>query len=107
MREWTARRCSRPAIGALNKQAIAKGVHLWYGKSILGVHARATAEDAPLRPGKFHTKEKPAMNLKLSENLRRLRRERGMPPNEQADRLGVSYLAVSRWENESSYPDIE
>ncbi len=47
------------------------------------------------------------MNLKLAENIRRLRQEHGMTQNELADRLGVSYQAVSRWENRSSYPDIE
>ncbi len=47
------------------------------------------------------------MTLKLAETIRRLRRDRGMTQNELADRLGVSYQAVSRWENESSYPDIE
>ncbi len=47
------------------------------------------------------------MNLKLAETIRRLRKERGMTQNELADRLGVSYQAVSRWENESSYPDIK
>ncbi len=47
------------------------------------------------------------MTLKLAETIRRLRRDHGMTQNELADRLGVSYQAVSRWENESSYPDIE
>ncbi len=47
------------------------------------------------------------MTLKIAETIRRLRRDRGMTQNELADRLGVSYQAVSRWENESSYPDIE
>lgn len=47
------------------------------------------------------------MNLQIAENLRRLRQERNMTQAELADRLGVSYQAVSRWENKSSYPDIE
>ncbi len=47
------------------------------------------------------------MTLKIAETIRRLRREHNMTQNELADRLGVSYQAVSRWENESSYPDIE
>ncbi len=47
------------------------------------------------------------MTLKIAETIRRLRRDHGMTQNELADRLGVSYQAVSRWENESSYPDIE
>ncbi len=47
------------------------------------------------------------MNLQIAENLRRLRREKNMTQAELAERLGVSYQAVSRWENKSSYPDIE
>ncbi len=47
------------------------------------------------------------MNLQIAENLRRLRQERNMTQSELADQLGVSYQAVSRWENKSSYPDIE
>ncbi len=47
------------------------------------------------------------MNLQIAENLRRLRQERNMTQAELAERLGVSYQAVSRWENKGSYPDIE
>ncbi len=47
------------------------------------------------------------MNLQIAENLRRLRQEQGLTQATLAERLGVSYQAVSRWENKSSYPDIE
>ncbi len=47
------------------------------------------------------------MNLQIAENLRRLRQEQGLTQAMLAERLGVSYQAVSRWENKSSYPDIE
>ncbi len=47
------------------------------------------------------------MTLKLAENLHRLRREHAMTQSELADRLGVSYQAVGRRENENASPDIE
>ena len=47
------------------------------------------------------------MNLRIAENIRRLRQEQNLTQVQLADRLGVSYQAVSRWENETTYPDIE
>lgn len=47
------------------------------------------------------------MNLRIAENIRRLRQEHNLTQVQLADRLGVSYQAVSRWENETTYPDIE
>ncbi len=47
------------------------------------------------------------MNLNLSETIKRLRREKEWTQEELATSLGVSFQAVSRWENAQSYPDIE
>ena len=47
------------------------------------------------------------MKLNISESIRRLRREADMTQEEVAAALGVTYQAVSRWENGQSYPDIE
>ncbi len=47
------------------------------------------------------------MKLKIGENIRRLRRAAGMSQEECATRVGVSGQAVSRWETEAAYPDIE
>ncbi len=47
------------------------------------------------------------MKLKLGENLRRLRKERELTQEQFADALGVSFQAVSRWENGTAYPDME
>lgn len=47
------------------------------------------------------------MKLNLGENLRGLRRASGMTQEQLADRMGVSYQAVSRWENGTTYPDLE
>ncbi|MGN7385238.1 helix-turn-helix transcriptional regulator [Paenibacillus sp. SAFN-117] len=42
----------------------------------------------------------------LSEQISKLRRQRGMTQEQLANRLGVSYQAVSKWENEQSCPEI-
>ena len=34
-------------------------------------------------------------------------KERGMTQKQFAEKLGVSYQSVSRWENEETYPDME
>lgn len=47
------------------------------------------------------------MNLKLGENIRNLRLQHKLTQEQLADRLGVSYQSVSRWENAVTYPDIE
>ena len=47
------------------------------------------------------------MNLRIAENIKRLRQESQLTQAQLAERLGVSYQAVSRWENETTYPDIE
>lgn len=47
------------------------------------------------------------MNLKLGEHIRNLRLQHKLTQEQLADRLGVSYQSVSRWENGVTYPDIE
>lgn len=47
------------------------------------------------------------MKLEIGKNIRKRRREADMTQEELAERLGVSYQAVSRWENGTTYPDIE
>lgn len=44
--------------------------------------------------------------MKLSDNIRRLRLERGMTQTALAESLGVSDRAVSRWERNVSAPDV-
>ena len=46
-------------------------------------------------------------NLKIGEKIKAKRRERGLTQEELAGALGVSKAAVSKWENDESYPDIE
>lgn len=47
------------------------------------------------------------MKLTIGENIRTLRRTKDMTQEQLADRLGVTYQSVSRWENSQVYPDIE
>lgn len=47
------------------------------------------------------------MKLILGEKLRTLRKSADMTQEQLADILGMSYQAVSRWENGTTYPDLE
>ena len=47
------------------------------------------------------------MKLNIGENIRRLRRSADMTQEQLADKLGVAYQSVSRWENGTTYPDME
>ena len=47
------------------------------------------------------------MGLILGENLKSLRKEKGISQETLAEYLGISVQAVSKWENNLSYPDIE
>ena len=47
------------------------------------------------------------MKLNIGDNIRRLRRAADMTQEQLADKLGVSYQSVSRWENGTTYPDME
>ena len=46
------------------------------------------------------------MELKISENLRKLRKERGNTQDDLANHIGISVQAVSKWERGDGYPDI-
>jgi len=47
------------------------------------------------------------MKLNFAENLRKLRRDRGLTQEQLSEKLGVSFQTVSRWETGVVYPDIE
>ena len=47
------------------------------------------------------------MKLYIGENLKKLREEKKVTQDTLAEYLGVTYQAVSRWENGQAYPDIE
>ena len=47
------------------------------------------------------------MNVKIGDNIKRLRAERSVTQERLAEYLGVSAQAVSRWESEVFYPDLE
>ena len=46
------------------------------------------------------------MQLKLSENIKRYRKDLGLTQDELAEALGVTIGAVSKWENGNNVPDI-
>lgn len=46
------------------------------------------------------------MNLSLSENICRLRKERGMTQEALAEALGVSFASVSKWERRIATPEL-
>ncbi|MBQ3550785.1 MAG: helix-turn-helix transcriptional regulator [Clostridia bacterium] len=47
------------------------------------------------------------MKLNIGENIRNYRRNADMTQEQLAELLGVSYQSVSRWENGTTYPDLE
>ena len=46
------------------------------------------------------------MKITLSENLRKMRRDKNLTQEELAGYLGISFQAVSKWERNEGYPDI-
>lgn len=46
------------------------------------------------------------MNIKIGAKLLDLRKKKGLTQEQLAEQLGVSAPAVSKWETDSSYPDI-
>ena len=46
------------------------------------------------------------MKINIGDNLKQLRQQKGLTQEQLADVFGVSAQAVSRWENNTSYPDI-
>ena len=47
------------------------------------------------------------MKLNIGNNIRTLRRSKDMTQDELAEKLGVTFQTVSRWENGGTYPDME
>ena len=47
------------------------------------------------------------MELYISENIRKNRRESNLSQESFAERMGVSFQTVSKWERGECYPDIE
>ena len=47
------------------------------------------------------------MNVKIGAILKKLRKENNLTQDALASAVGVTPQAISRWESESGYPDIE
>lgn len=61
----------------------------------------------PAAQGEDRENEENRMKLNLGENIRSCRRKMDMTQEQLAERLGVSFQSVSRWENGTTYPDME
>lgn len=46
------------------------------------------------------------MEIRIGENIKRLRRAKSVTQEQIAERLGISVTAVSKWERGETYPDI-
>lgn len=47
------------------------------------------------------------MKLTIGENIRNFRKKNDLTQEAFANQLGVTYQSVSRWENGTTYPDLE
>jgi len=47
------------------------------------------------------------MKLAIGQNIRDFRKKNNLTQEALADRLGVTYQSISRWENDTTYPDLE
>ena len=45
--------------------------------------------------------------MNTSDRIQQLRKAKGISQEELADRIGVSWQAVSKWESEQSLPEID
>lgn len=45
--------------------------------------------------------------MKLSDNLKRIRKDNNLSQEQLAEKLGVSRQAVSKWESDQSYPEMD
>ena len=46
------------------------------------------------------------MEIKIGNKIRELRKKRNLTQEQLADNIGVSFQAVSKWENNIALPDI-
>ena len=44
--------------------------------------------------------------MKIGENIKELRKAHGVTQEQLAEKLGISFQAVSKWENNIAFPDI-
>lgn len=59
------------------------------------------------QPCRAITQKEENMKLTIGENIRNFRKKNDLTQETLADRLGVTYQSISRWENGITYPDLE
>ena len=47
------------------------------------------------------------MNNRFSENLKKIRKDNNLSPEQLAETLGVSRQAISKWESSAAYPEMD
>jgi transcriptional regulator with XRE-family HTH domain len=62
---------------------------------------------APQGRGFVKIERSHTMKISISENIKRLRRERDMTQDDLAAVMGVTSQSVSKWETGTAYPDVE
>lgn len=50
---------------------------------------------------------KRGLKMSFGENLKNIRKQRGVTQEELAEILGVSRQAISKWESDSGYPETQ
>jgi len=68
---------------------------------------RYTVDTREILVQNYEGNEDFSMKLTLGDNIRTFRRAMDLTQEQLAEQLGVSFQSVSRWENGSTYPDME
>ena len=60
-----------------------------------------------IKPCKAIIFKEKTMKLAIGQNIRDFRKKNNLTQENLAERLGVTYQSISRWENGTTYPDLE
>ena len=106
---WIGTDCDRDKPSASQK----RGTSPYTGEALKGNSSPQETIAPPfsglIPPGYANMKKKEGLCMELSfgKNLANLRTQRGLSQSELAQQLHVSRQAVSNWERDKSYPDLD